>query len=183
MNKKLVVSFWVLFSHQFYGYNKFHITTLKDLIAKKQEVNASGCDFRGTESKGRFSLKGINFSGLQLSGSLFSMPTKKSTVGGIVSIPNQKSDLTGAKFFGSTCISADFSNTILKNADFSYADISYANFAGADLTGANFKNAQNVVTAVFCGATMPDGSKCNGSSWQNRSKTVTLYCNCPTQKS
>lgn len=183
MNKKWVLSFWVLFSHPFYGYNKFHITTLKDLIAKKQTANASGCDFRGTESKGNFSLKRINLSGLQLSGALFSMPTKESTVGGIVSIPNQKSDLTGAKFYGSICISTDFSDTILKNADFSNADISYANFARTDLTGAQFKGAQNVVTAVFCGATMPDGSKCNGSSWQNRSKTVTLYCNCPTQKS
>lgn len=183
MNKKWVVSFWMLFSHYFYGYNKLHIKTLKKFIANKQTVNASRCDFRGTENKGDFSLQRINCSGAQLSGALFSMPTKESTVGGIVSIPNQKSDLTGAKFSGATCISTDFSNTILKNTDFSNADISYANFAGADLTGATFKNAQNVVTAVFCGATMPDGSKCNGSSWQNRSKTVTLYCNCPKQKS
>ncbi|MBI2352874.1 pentapeptide repeat-containing protein [Candidatus Dependentiae bacterium] len=164
------------------SYNKYHISILKDILAQKKMINVSGCDFRGTDSVGAYSLREVDLSGGQISGALFSMPTKESNVDGIVSIPNQKSDLTGSKFKNAECVSTDFSNAILRKSNFNGANIAGANFSGADLTGAKFKKVKNARTAVFCGATMPDGTKCTGTTWKNKSKSVTLYCNCPQKK-
>ena len=160
-------------------YNQLHVEILKQLIKNKKTVNISRCDFRGAGNL----LKAINVSNGQVSGATFAMPTAQSNVGGIISIPNQKTDLTNANFSNCMAISTDFSNTILKNAKFIGTDIQYSNFSNADLTGAKFTNVKNAEFATFCGAIMPDGSTCNGQSWTNKSKTVTLYCNCPKKSS
>lgn len=178
MNKNIVVLSLLQLSCYIHGYNTLHVEILKNNIKNKQVINASRCDFRGAGDL----LKGINVSGGQLSGAMFSMPTKKADVGGIISIPGQKTDLTGANFSKTSLVSTNFADTVLKKVNFAGADIQYANFTGADLTGAVFTNVQNAEFASFCGATMPDGSVCNGTSWTNKSKKVTLYCNCPKKK-
>ena len=161
------------------SYNKQHVALFQKKIAKKDAfINVSRCDFRGTGDI----LKGIKCPGAQLSGATFAMSTEKAVVGGIISIPNQKSNLAGADFSNSVCVSTDFSDTILSGANFTRADIAYANFSGADLTNAVFKNVKNSELATFCGATMPDGSVCTDGLWQNKSKSITLYCNCPKRK-
>lgn len=159
------------------AYNKQHISILKNNLANGKVINVSRCDFRGAGSL----LKGIQCPGAQLSGATFAMSSQKAIVSGIINIPNQKTDLTGSNFSHSFCISTDFSDAILKNVNFTGADLSYANFNKADLTGAVLTNAQNVELATFCGATMPDGSSCSNGMWQNKSKSITLYCNCPKQ--
>lgn len=162
-----------------FTYNKQHVSLLKNKLAKGSSIiNVSRCDFRGAGSL----LKGIQCPGAQLSGATFAMSTQKAIVGGIVSIPNQKTDLTGSNFSNSSCVSTDFSNAILQNVNFTGADLSFANFSNANLTGAVFNNVKNIEYATFCGATMPDGSSCNHGMWQNQSKSITLYCNCPKQK-
>lgn len=162
------------------SYNKQHIDSLKKKIVKKEAfINVSRCDFRGAGSL----LKGIKCPGGQLSGATFAMSTNKLSIGGIVSIPHQITDLTKSNFSDCICVSTDFSDAILIRANFTGADLAYANFSGANLTGALLKNVKNVELATFCGAIMPDGSVCHGGLWQNKSKSLTLYCNCPQQKS
>lgn len=178
MKKIGVLLLFVVSTFCIHGYNKLHVQMLQNVISNKKVINASRCDFRGTGTL----LKGLNFSNGQLSGAIFSTPTKTSKVGGIVSIPNQKSDLTSSNFSSCSLISTDFSGAILKNANFTGADLSYANFAGADLTGAIFIGVQNADLATFCGAIMPDGSVCNGTSWTDRSAKITMYCNCPKKQ-
>jgi uncharacterized protein YjbI with pentapeptide repeats len=177
--KKFLMILAVGFCSIAYPYNVQHVALFKKKIAKKEgNINVSQCDFRGAGDK----LKGIKCPGAQLSGATFAMSKKKSVIGGIVSIPNQKTDLTGANFSNSVCVSTDFSDATLHGVNFTGADLSYANFTGADLTSAIFKNVKNVELATFCGATMPDGSGCSGGLWQNKSKSITLYCNCPKKK-
>lgn len=178
MKKRIVLMLVLNFYSVFYAYNKQHVALLKKFLVNNSVVNISRCDFRGAGSL----LKGISCSGGQLSGATFAMSTQKAVVGGIISVPNQKTDLTGSNFSNSVCVSVDFSNTILKNVNFSGADLLYANFSNADLTGAIFTNVQNAELAIFCGAIMPDGSSCSNGIWQNQSKSITLYCNCPKQK-
>lgn len=178
MKKIGLLLFFVVSSSYIHSYNKLHVQMLQNAIRNKKRINASRCDFRGTGTL----LKGLNFSNGQLSGAIFSTPTKTSKVGGIVSIPDQKSDLTGANFSSCSLISTDFAGAILKDVHFTDADLSYANFAGADLTGAIFTGVQNIELAIFCGAIMPDGSVCNGTSWTDRSEKITIYCNCPQKK-
>lgn len=161
------------------GYNKQHIALLKNRLATSGSViNVSRCDFRGAGTL----LKGIQCPGAQLSGATFAMSTQKAIVGGIISIPNQKTDVSGSNFSNSSCVSTDFSDAILQNVNFTGADLSFANFSNADLTGAVFDNVKNVEYAIFCGATMPDGSSCNNGMWQNQAKSISLYCNCPKQQ-
>lgn len=177
--KKIIIILAIMNLSSFVcAYNKQQVSLLKKNLANKNVINVSRCDFRGAGSL----LKGIKCPGAQLSGANFAMSTQKAIVGGIISIPNQKTDLTGSDFSNSSCVSTDFSNATLKNVNFTGADLSYANFNKADLTGAIFTNAKNAQLATFCGAIMPDGSFCNNGMWQNKSKSITLYCNCPKQK-
>lgn len=150
------------------AYNHHQIAVLKKQIAQGvKKINASGADFRGAG----ILLKGINLSNAQLSGAAFNTPTKVAESPFLTQVIGQKTDLTKANFSKAGLVSTNFGGAILKGANFNGADISFANFAEADLTGANLKGALNRSSAVFCGATMPDGTTCSGAS-----------CDCPAKK-
>ncbi len=156
------------------GYNSFHIDIVRYQSSKGLLKNVSGCDFRGAGSL----LQGVNFANVQMSGVLFCPCKKQSDVAGVECTPNQVTDLTGINFSGATLVNANFIDAILKGTDFSGADIMYANFSGADLTGAKLDDAVNATTAIFCNATMPNGSQCSQKSWTSKSGKVFL-CHCP----
>lgn len=172
---KLVIKIIVLFcSVQLFSYNLQHAQKLKTMVSTGTNVNASHCDFRGL---GDF-FQGLNFTGMQLTGTLFgpisAAPTLQSF---LVQIPGQVSDLSNCNFKNATLVSTSFESAILHKANFNGADIAYANFSNADLTGAKLDKALNADLALFCGATMPDGTIPTGSTWTSKSgKVFQLHC-------
>lgn len=174
--KRIMLSMNVLcvWSTEIVSYNKLHVKALaaSGSLATPINTNFSRCDFRGAQAL----LQGIKCSGFNFNGANFSMygasDDQSILVHGNIRNFNVKTDLTGSDFSNTSCVSANFENTILKNVKFTNADLSGANFTNADLTGADFTGVVNTLRTVFCGATMPDGSVCSGSSWQN------LSCNC-----
>lgn len=177
MGKQVFVCLFFIASYV-YGYNTLQVKLVKQKIKAKEYINTSRCDFRGAD------LSNLDFSGGQHGGAIFSTPKKKSKVGGIVSIPGQRTKLTNCNFSNSSLFSTSFEEAILTGSNFSGADIQFANFSGADLTGAKFDNIPQKIsdTAIFCGATMPDGTKCTGTSWTDKTGKIKLLCHCPKKK-
>ena len=160
-----------------FGYNEVHVNTLLQQVESGDVLNASGCDFRGAGTL----LQGVKIpSGSILSGANFGICKSSKSQTGCVCIPNQVTDLTEVVFKDVELVSVNFEKAMLKKANFSGANLMNANFSNADLRGANFKGAQNIDLAVFCGATMPDGTRCTSKTWKSRSKTM-FYCHCPQQ--
>lgn len=156
------------------AYNKMHVQMVQQLSAKGQPINVSGCDFRGAAGL----LKSVNFSNAQASGAAFNInDANVIATAGTVKIPNQTTDLTGVNFSGAQLVSADFRGSILKNANFTGANVLFADFTNADLTGAQIDKVQNLFFAKFCGAIMPDGSKCTGKTWTSKTGKQ-IYCHC-----
>lgn len=163
----------VFTSYSLLGYNPQQIKNLKISIAHGNEIIASGADFRGAGAL----LAGINFSSAQLSGTYFDVISILSGASFLIEILGQVTNLTGANFSNAILVSSSFKGAILKKAIFTNADIGYANFTDADLTGAFLDGALNIETAVFAGATMPDGKKCLGVGWKSLSgKIINCYC-------
>ncbi|MFA5998906.1 MAG: pentapeptide repeat-containing protein [Candidatus Babeliales bacterium] len=174
--KLLICIFAMLTVFNVEAYNPYQIKVLKQQIAQGvKKINVSGADFRGSggfdASNAHLSLKGINLSNAQLSGAAFNTPTKPASSPFLTHTIGQQTDLTKANFSNALLVSTNFAGAILQGANFAGTDIMFANFAGADLTGANLKGVKNMATAVFCGATMPDGTICSGAS-----------CGCPAKK-
>lgn len=150
---KLKGCFFVLFSMSniIFSYNVHQLQTIQlNMQSKKTPVQAAHFDLRGLG----FLLKGANFSGAQLSGTLFDAISANpdTQFSGLIEIPNQSSDLSGTNFKNASLISTSFKNTTLHKADFSGADISYADFSGADLTGAKLSKALHADLALFTNA-------------------------------
>ena len=172
---KNIIQIMILFcSVQLYSYNLKHATKLKTMVTAGTGVNASHCDFRGL---GDF-FKGLNFTGIQFTGALFgsvsSAPTLQSF---LVQVPSQVSDLSKCNFKNATLVSTSFESATLHKVNFNGADIAYANFSNADLTGAKLDGALNADLALFCGATMPDGTIPTGSTWtSSKGNVFQLHC-------
>ena len=164
----------ILFT-QLQAYNEQHLASLQKAVKNETFVNCSRCDFRGVGSK----LSGfLNLKGAQLSGAMFSTVAAATNPKPIlIEIPGQNCDLSDANFFNATLVSTSFDGAKLTNANFDGADIAYASFAGADLTGAKLDGAINCELALFCGATMPDGTKPTGSTWTSKKNKV-FYLRC-----
>jgi uncharacterized protein YjbI with pentapeptide repeats len=161
MKHSNLMSALLLLSIELVAYNAHHASKVLQKVKSGQFVNASHCDFRGLG----LLFKGLNLSGAQLSGVLFDIQNK------------QNSDLSGVNFSNATLVSTSFKGANLKNANFSNADVCYADFSGADLTGALLDKAKNVNLALFCKATMPDGTKPVGATWTSKSgKVIQLHC-------
>jgi len=173
---KLKLGLFVCMSSLVLPYNQMHVSTVQ--TTKVQPIVASGCDFRGAGSL----LQKVNFVGAQLSGALFNANGQEETpAAGTIKIPGQTTDLSGVNFSGAICVSTSFKKTVLRGAIFDNADIMYADFTGADLRNAKLDKAINVSLARFDGATMPDGTKCTGTTWQSASGKV-FYCHCSPKK-
>jgi len=173
MQKQLL---WIslFLSIQIFSYNINHVKKITEKIKNKQLINASRCDFRGVGSQ----FKGFDFSGAQLSGALFNIVNDNPTViSGTILIVGQNSDLSGCNFSQAILISTGFQGANLMNTIFDEADIDFVDFTNANLKGAKLDKAKNIETANFCGATMPDGSKCTGASWKSVAGTE-IYCHC-----
>ena len=171
MKRGLVVLALLCLCSLIYSYNEYHIQLA---ASAGSNINVSRCDFRGAGSL--FQENKVDFVGAQAAGVSFATCEHGSKVAGVICIPGQVTDLSGYDFRGAELVSANFTNAILKGADFTGANIELANFTGADLTGAKIGTAQNVSTAIFCDAIMPDGKKCSGKSWTGQGKN--LLCRC-----
>lgn len=159
------------------AYNPQHVKILKTMIKNKKFINCSRCDFRGTGDL----LKGLKFNSAQFSGAMFSkVPAATNPKPNLIEIANKICDLSNADFFNATLVSTSFEGANLSNANFYGADVAYANFANADLTGAKLDGAINCELALFCGATMPDGTKPTGSIWTSKKGKV-FYMRCASQ--
>ena len=171
---RLRVVFFLCMSCVAQGYNSYQVAQLKKPVAAGSSVTISGCDFRGAGKE----LLGISFAGVIAGMANFDQCTQATKLPGLIEVVGQVTDLTGANFQRAVLCSASFKNAILKNVNFTDADISYVNFSNADLTGALLDQAIGYENAVFCGATMPDGTKCSNGSWVSKvGKTFT--CQCP----
>lgn len=156
------------------AYNPQHVKSLQFMIKNKEFINCSGCDFRGAGSL----LKGLKLNGAQLSGAMFSqVPAATNPKPNLIEVANQICDLSNADFFNATLVSTSFEGAKLTNANFYGADVAYANFANADLTGAKLDGAINCELALFCGATMPDGTKPTEATWTSKKGKV-FYMRC-----
>jgi uncharacterized protein YjbI with pentapeptide repeats len=156
------------------AYNPQHVASLQKMVKNKEFINCSRCDFRGTGSL----LKGLKLHSAQLSGAMFSqVPAATNPKPVLIEIPGQNCDLSNVDFFNATLVSTSFDGANLSNANFYGADVAYANFAGANLTGAKLDGAINCELALFCGATMPDGTKPTGSTWTSKKGKI-FYMRC-----
>jgi len=158
------------------SYNTVHIAKVIKSAQSGQVINGSRCDLRGSGSL----LKSLNLSKCNFSGALFNANDANVVpAGGTVKVPSQVTDLSGVNFSGALLVSTGFAGTKCAGTNFDGADICYADFSNADLTGTlNLDKAQNSSLARFCGATMPDGSKFTGTTWQS-SSGKTFYSHCP----
>lgn len=170
--KRIVCFFMILLSLGLEAYNPHQIQLLQKAV---KPANISGCDFRGAGAL----LQGIDFSNAIAGNVNFDTCSKITGILFLKEVLGQKTDLTSVNFSNANLRSASFKGAILTGANFSGADLSFANFAQANLTNVVFKGAIGIETAVFCGATMPDGSsKCTGKSWTSKNGQVFL-CQCP----
>ncbi|HSW76153.1 MAG TPA: pentapeptide repeat-containing protein [Candidatus Saccharimonadales bacterium] len=175
--KRIIFIFIILSVCDITAFNPYHITLVKSKSFAKVPIQASGRDFRGAGTL----LQGINFRNAQLSGTAFNTPSKATTSPFLITVIGQQTDLTKGNFSKAELVSTNFNGAILQKANFNGANILNANFAGADLKGATFNGAENIETAVFCGATMPDGTVCSSGSWTNKSGQV-FQCACQQKK-
>ena len=95
-------------------------------IVKKFKEQSNVTDHRFGNNKQILNLKGISFSGEDLSGVIFTL-----------------ANMGSASFVGT-----DFSNADLVHVDFTGSDLRGANFTGSDLSNAIFDNA-NINDAIF----------------------------------
>jgi uncharacterized protein YjbI with pentapeptide repeats len=175
--KLIIYFFMTLTCFELEAYNSHHIALLKQAVAQRKPINISGCDFRGATTL----LQGIDFSNAIAGNVNCDTCSKITGILFLTEVLGQKTDLTGSNFSGANLRSASFKGAILTGANFSGADVSFANFAQANLTTAVFTGATGIETAVFCGATMPDGSICSGKSWTSK-KGQLFLCQCPKKQ-
>lgn len=162
-----------------FSYNTLQFNTIISAVKAGTSINASRCDLRGIGSL----LRGLNFSKANFSGALFNVihHDDAPTIG-TIKVAGQISDLTGANFTGALLVSTGFSGALLQGVNFAGADVCYADFTNANLKGAiNLDKAKNISLARFCGATMPDGTKFTGATWQSPAG-VTYYSHCSSQQ-
>lgn len=172
--KQLIKILFLIFSMPLFSYNPQHVKALQQAVKNKEFINCSRCDFRGVGSL----LKGLNLQNAQLSGALFStVASATNPKPNLIEIPNQNCDLSGVSFFNAALVSTSFEGANLSGASFYGADIAYANFYGANLTGAKLDGAINSELALFCNATMPDGTKPTGTTWTSKKGKV-FYMRC-----
>ncbi len=164
----------LIFAMPLFSYNPQHVKALQQAIKNKEFINCAACDFRGVGNV----FKGLNLKGAQLSGAMFSVVDAATLAKpALIEVPGQNCDLSGVDFFNATLVSTDFEKANLQKANFYGADIAYANFAGADLTGAKLDGAINADLALFCGATMPDGTVPTGQTWTSKKgKVFSMRC-------
>ena len=178
ISMKLIIYFFMTLAFfRLEAYNPHQIKLLKKDASGGKSINISGCDFRGAGTL----LLGIDFSNAIAGNANFDACSKVTGILFLTEVLGQKTDLTGSNFSGANLRSASLKGAILTGANFSGADVSFANFAQANLTNAIFAGATGVATAVFCGATMPDGSICSGKSWTSKKGQVFL-CQCPKKQ-
>lgn len=172
MKKELLFVIVTIMSSSLYSYNKIHVQKVKTKASNKEYINASRCDFRGAD------MSDLELSGSQLSGANFGIAKKAAKSAGIISIPGQKTNLSGANLSNAALVSAEFKGANLQKANLSGANVLNANFTDADLTGANIDGLEHGQYAVFCGAIMPDGTQFTGKTWKSKSGQL-LYAHCP----
>ena len=175
MKRAVLIVSLIIMSSKLVSYNTLHLEKVQAMAASNSYINASRCDFRGAD------MAGIQLANSQLSGANFGTPKKNAKTAGIISIPGQKTDLSGANLSNAKLVSAELGGANLQKANLSGANVLNANFTGADLTGANIDGMIHGQYAVFCGATMPDGTKFSQKTWKSKSGQL-LYSHCPKKK-
>ena len=139
--------------------------------------NCSGCNLSAAN------LIGAQIDGADLTGTDFSYSdlVDANLTGANLSAANLSgADLTGANFteanlteadlsmtrlYGALLINANLTDADLRGANLFLADVSGASLRSADMTGASLESAQNISEAIFCDATMPDGTKNNSGCY------------------
>lgn len=174
---KYIIMMIILLPTFVLGYVEQHVKIVKARSAQlkkgsltSEDIVISNCDFREAGDL----LQDIYLPGVMAAGVNFGLFHNKQKQ----MFSKGPTDLTGANFSNANLESANFEGCVLKNVNFKDANIMKANFANADLTGADFKGAENIDFAVFCGATMPDGTVCNMETWKSKRGTM-FTCHCP----
>lgn len=154
--KKIQFFIILIHSYNLLSYNVLHVSKVSQRIKKGDPIVASVGDFRGLGTI----FKGKNMSKSVLNGATF-VKTEKDPIqtAGTIKIINQESDLTGTNFSKADLRATNFRGVILEKAIFDEADVEMTDFSETNLTNASFNGTKNMDKAIFCNATLPDGTK------------------------